>query len=71
MFGDGVYEVISSYQGKLFQTEQHLERLSYSLAQINLEYDVSTIPDRINSLIDKTSEYYRQFLAGHDITIRD
>jgi hypothetical protein len=35
-FGDGVYEVIRSYNGTLFAFEDHLSRFSYSLAQIGL-----------------------------------
>ncbi len=36
LFGDGVYEVIPSYGGKLFLLEAHLERLGRSLAAIRL-----------------------------------
>lgn len=36
LFGDGVYEVIPAYGGKLFRLEQHLERLEQSLAGIRL-----------------------------------
>ncbi len=36
LFGDGVYEVIPAYGGKLFRLEQHLDRLEQSLAGIRL-----------------------------------
>ena len=36
LFGDGVYEVIPSYGGKLFLLDAHLERLGQSLAAIRL-----------------------------------
>ncbi len=36
LFGDGVYEVIRSYGGKLFQTEAHIKRLRRSLRSIQL-----------------------------------
>lgn len=36
LFGDGVYEVIPVYGGRLFRLEQHLERLDQSLAGIRL-----------------------------------
>jgi len=36
LFGDGVYEVIPSYGGKLFLLDAHLERLGRSLAAIRL-----------------------------------
>jgi len=37
IFGDGVYEVIPVYGGHLFRLEQHLQRLSNSLAGIRLK----------------------------------
>lgn len=36
LFGDGVYEVIPAYAGKLFRLENHLERLDNSLKSIRL-----------------------------------
>ena len=36
LFGDGVYEVIPAYGGKLFQLGAHLKRLQYSLDGIRL-----------------------------------
>ena len=35
-FGDGVYEVIRSYNGKLFALTEHLDRLKNSLAAIDI-----------------------------------
>jgi len=37
LFGDGVYEVIPVYGGKLFRLEQHLKRLNNSLLAIRLD----------------------------------
>lgn len=37
LFGDGVYEVIPAYGGKLFHLSRHLERLQYSLDCIRLK----------------------------------
>ncbi|GAB4361778.1 MAG: D-amino acid aminotransferase [Methylohalobius sp. ZOD2] len=37
LFGDGVYEVIPAYGGKLFRLEEHLQRLEYSLRGIRLD----------------------------------
>lgn len=37
LFGDGVYEVIPAYFGKLFCLEAHLQRLNNSLSSIRLE----------------------------------
>lgn len=36
LFGDGVYEVIPAYAGRLFHLEKHLTRLQYSLDAIRL-----------------------------------
>ena len=36
-FGDGVYEVLRSYNGKIFALEEHLNRLSNSLAGIGIK----------------------------------
>jgi D-alanine transaminase len=36
LFGDGIYEVIPSYHGKLFHLDAHLQRLENSLAAIRL-----------------------------------
>ncbi len=35
-FGDGIYEVIQTYGGKIFGLDQHLARLERSAAEINL-----------------------------------
>ncbi len=37
LFGDGVYEVIPAYAGKLFRLDDHLERLGNSLRSIRLQ----------------------------------
>ncbi len=37
LFGDGVYEVIPSYKGRLFEFEGHIKRLEQSLAEIRIE----------------------------------
>ncbi|HFB64237.1 MAG TPA: D-amino-acid transaminase [Aeromonadales bacterium] len=41
LYGDGVYEVIPVYNGKLFLFEDHIKRLNYSLEQIRLDVDWS------------------------------
>ncbi len=35
-FGDGVYEVVRSYNGRIFALEEHLQRFSRSLAEIEI-----------------------------------
>ena len=47
-FGDGVYEVIRSYDGKLFAFDEHLERFAQSLAGIQIAgVDLALIRSRI------------------------
>jgi D-alanine transaminase len=36
LFGDGVYEVVPAYGGRLFRLEQHLDRLERSLAAVRI-----------------------------------
>jgi len=38
IFGDGVYEVITSYKGKPFRAEQHVTRLERSLREIKIVF---------------------------------
>ncbi len=37
LFGDGVYEVIPAYGGRLFRLDEHLQRLDNSLAAIRMQ----------------------------------
>jgi D-alanine transaminase len=47
-FGDGVYEVLRSYEGRLFALEEHLERFARSLSGIGLSgMDMDEIRKRI------------------------
>jgi len=47
-FGDGVYEVLRSYDGKIFALEEHLQRFSNSLAAIGIAgVDMNQIRSRI------------------------
>ena len=36
LFADGIYEVIRSYNGRLFQMQPHLERLDRSLRELRI-----------------------------------
>ncbi len=55
VFGDGVYEVIPVYSGKLFRLKQHLERLDHSLINIRIAPPLShdKWEQRLNTLIAK------------------
>ena len=43
MFGDGVYEVIPVYSGKLLRSESHLARLQHSLDAIDIPNPLTTL----------------------------
>ena len=53
-FGDGVYEVIRSYNGKIFALEEHLARFSASLKAIDIEkVDINQVRDKIIQAFEK------------------
>jgi D-alanine transaminase len=52
-FGDGVYEVLRSYNGKIFALEEHLARFANSLAAIEITgVDIKKIRTRILKAFD-------------------
>ncbi len=57
LFGDGVYEVIPAYGGRLFRLEQHLQRLDNSLGAI-----------RMSSPLDRRTwrEVFERLLGGEN-----
>lgn len=50
-FGDGIYEVIRVYGGKMFCTDQHLRRLERSASEIRLNLPYPT--ERLHALLDE------------------
>jgi len=71
LFGDGLYEVIRSYYGRLFQMEAHIERLNYGAQQICLNTtDFAFLTDvcekllEENHLLDKDATVYVQVTRG-------
>jgi len=53
-FGDGVYEVLRSYNGKIFALEEHFARLERSLAAIEIMgADIGEIRSRVLKAFDK------------------
>ncbi len=52
-FGDGVYEVMRSYGGKIFAIEEHLERLGNGLAAIGIEgVDIAEVRRRVEKAFE-------------------
>ncbi|HEX9740818.1 MAG TPA: aminotransferase class IV, partial [Ignavibacteriaceae bacterium] len=54
LFGDGVYETLRWYKGKLFKLDLHIERLKKSLASSRINFSsFDEIEKVINELIKK------------------
>ncbi|HIB97752.1 MAG TPA: D-amino-acid transaminase [Candidatus Thioglobus sp.] len=74
LFGDGVYEVIPVYSGKIFRLDEHLERLQNSLnsVQINNPYSPQQWHEILHELLSFSSEsnqsLYLQISRGADVS---
>ncbi|MEG0958272.1 MAG: D-amino-acid transaminase [Erysipelotrichaceae bacterium] len=70
VFGDGIYEFVRVYNGKLFALEEHLDRFENSakLLEMNLNYSRDEIRQFFYDLIDandlKEGNVYIQFTRG-------
>lgn len=68
LFGDGIYEVIPSYSGKMFHFQDHMERLENSLASIRLPnpHDRAQWLEILTPLLDKNLDQsiYLQITRG-------
>jgi len=52
-FGDGVYEVVRSYNGKIFALDEHLQRFANSLAGIGITgVDIKQVRQRVQKAFD-------------------
>lgn len=60
LFGDGVYEVIPVYAGRLFRFEDHITRLNNSLSQIRLDLQKSVTEWQaiFQPLLDENKDQY-------------
>ncbi|MFK4997386.1 D-amino-acid transaminase [Bacillus sp. N9] len=69
-FGDGVYEVIRVYEGKLFTSDEHLERLYSSAEKIKMTvpYSKETLKSLLEQLVKenkiKDGSVYMQVTRG-------
>ncbi|MHB0946413.1 MAG: aminotransferase class IV [Sedimentisphaerales bacterium] len=53
-FGDGVYEFLRSYNGKIFALDEHLERFQKSLSEIEIDgIDIEVIRKRVLAVFEK------------------
>ncbi len=54
-FGDGVYEVVRSYNGRIFAIDKHLQRFANSLEAIEISgVDMDDIKNRVQKAFEKT-----------------
>ncbi|OGT25820.1 MAG: hypothetical protein A3I77_00145 [Gammaproteobacteria bacterium RIFCSPLOWO2_02_FULL_42_14] len=62
LFGDGVYEVIPAFHGKLFLCDEHLHRLEKSLYALNMKnpHSLSEWKTIFKTLIEKNSPQEKQ-----------
>lgn len=54
--GDGAFEVIRIYGGRLFALEDHLDRLQRSAAAIELQFDRAALESEIEALLEQAGE---------------
>jgi len=56
LFGDGVYEVIRSYGGRLFQADAHIKRLERSLRELQINgIDTGNLPGIAEELLKRNN----------------
>ena len=70
LLGDGVYEVIPVFAGRLFRYKEHIERLQNSLRLTRLSFDTTALQPVIQQLIEKNGggdqSVYIQITRGID-----
>jgi branched-chain amino acid aminotransferase len=62
--GDGVFEVVKLYGGRLFAWEDHLRRIAASAANLRLEIDVDAVRREAEALVAQTGP------EDHDEVVR-
>ena len=59
-FGDGVYEVVRSYNGRIFALDEHLERFKRSLKAIEITWvDITKIRQHVESAFEKVKSWIK------------
>ena len=70
IFGDGIYEVVPVYHGKLFRMKEHLARLERSLKKIDIQEPMTSaqwetlIQELLGRSSEKTCMVYLQITRG-------
>ena len=68
IFGDGLYEVMVQINGTFFYKKAHLERLQSGLHKINIKYDLSSISEEIDKLLEASELTQKDCLLYIQIT---
>ena len=56
LFGDGIYEVIPFYHGKLFTLEAHLDRLKTGLKEVEITYPVDALRTVVAEAVSRNGQ---------------
>lgn len=68
LFADGIYEVMRTYNGKIFRMDEHLNRLAYSLKEIRINnFNVKNIKTIIDELISR-NDFRNNFTVYIQVT---
>ncbi len=62
LFADGIYEVVHSYEGHLFQIDAHLQRMEHGLRSLRIA------ADDLGSLLRSVREVAERLLVENDLT---
>ncbi|MEO9891031.1 aminotransferase class IV [Aurantibacter sp.] len=68
LFGDGIYEVMLQINGSYFFGQEHLNRLSECLHKINIEYDVTVLPEILKKLVSVSNLEHKDCLIYIQVT---
>lgn len=55
LFGDGIYEVMVQFNGNFFFGAAHMARLENCLKKVNIEFDITTLQEKIDQLLKNTA----------------
>ena len=66
LFADGVYEVMRTYNKKIFKIDEHLTRLAHSLKEIRINnFDVNNINKIIEDLFLHNNAYSLCYIVSY------
>jgi D-alanine transaminase len=69
LFGEGIYEVIRVYRGKVWRSNDHYERLAAGLKELSINFDAGTLPARVDQTLAQSG--LKEALVYIQITRQD